>query len=422
VKLALGLLLAAVLGLAWALHGSRGDPRAIAEPGEGARASDGGSIPATPGAATTDATAPAELEVARARIVELEEQVARLRATLDAAETDRIAREQEFLRFTQGIAQLGTLAGATMPTFETRAEPQVADGKAEEEPVPAPPAVPDPTAVRSREIFLALRALLAAEQVVGLDLLESGHLQEGFTGPIVMRTLDDRGRPLGSLTAERLRLEASRAARMVTIVLEHGAERRDGVRVPFDGGPADAEGRGGQRRIVLADCDPKPWIEGLPELFPSSDRDPFVDDGRYELGRLRATLNTLLLSESGASRESGTGGRASEGWYRLQGLGGVQGAVLRDVALDQLDRDGRIERRFFADRMVILREAKGLQILLEGGSQVRGDEKTPFLDGRYRIFLPRAATNAWEKAGLPGLAPAEPKIPPAPEPTEPRKP
>ncbi len=414
-KVALALGLALALAFGWALFRMRGEPATTGDPIAAARVIDGGG-------STPSGTVPTELEVARARIAELEEQVARLRQSVDSAEAAHIAREQEFLRFTQGIAQLGTLAGATMPTFETKADPDAAaaDASAEAEPVQAPPALPDPNAARSREIFLALRALLVAEQVVGLDLLESGLLQEGFTGPVVIRTLDDRGRPLGSLTAERLRLEASRAARMVTIVLEHGAERRDGARTPFDGGPSDAEGRGGQRRIVLADCDPRQWVEGLPELFADKDRDQRIDDGRYDLARLRATLNTLMLSEAGASRETGTGGRATEGWYRLQGVGGVQGTVLRDVALDQLDRDGRIERRFFADRMVILREAQGLQILLEGGSQVRGDEKTPFLDGRYRIFLPRAATGAWEKAGLPGLDAVE--IPPAPEPVEPRKP
>jgi hypothetical protein len=105
--------------------------------------------------------------------------------------------------------------------------------------------------------------------------------------------------------------------------------------------------------------------------------------------------------------------------------------VLRDIALDQYDRDNHLVRRLFADRMVIVREAHGLLILLQDGSQVRGDQKAPFLDGRFRIFLPRADADAWEKAGVPGLAadasvpkpalaaPADPSDPPPPQQTSP---
>src|SRR4029078_9952877 len=86
---------------------------------------------------------------------------------------------------------------------------------------------------------------------------------------------------------------------------------------------------------------------------------------------------------------------------------------LRDVALDQFDRDGRLLRRLFADRMSFLREAHGLQILLQDGTQVRGEQKAPFLEGRYRIFLPRDDRDAWSKEGVPGLA-NDAGIPPSP--------
>jgi hypothetical protein len=176
---------------------------------------------------------------------------------------------------------------------------------------------------------------------------------------------------------------------MVTLVLENGYERRGGAKVAFEGGPIDESGRGGVRRIALPDCDPAPWIESVPELFGAAERARDIDDGRHDLGALRASLNDLLRGE------------ASSGWYRVQGIGGVQGRVLRDVALDRLDRDGRIERRYFADRMAILREPLGLQLSLEGGCHVKGDQKSPFLDGRCRLFLPRANVAAWEKAEIP---------------------
>lgn len=369
-----------------------------------------------------------ELEAARERIRALESQVIRLRAELGAAEDRRIEREREFLRYTEGIAKLTTLAGAMpdLTRFKPEAEvekPKIletppegietelaatrerlaAEDRARDDarraamtsPTPTPDAPPplDKVRERSRAIFHGLRGLLASEQVTSLDLLESGRLEAGFTGPVVLRVLDERGRPLGSISAERLRLEASRSARMVTIVLEQGYERRSGVKTPFDGGPADAEGRGGVRRIALPDCDPRAWIEGLPELFAPEDLDRSIDDGRVDLGRLRATLNQLLHGE------------ANDVSYRVRGLGGVQGHVLRDVAVDVLDREGRIERRLYADRMTIVRERNGVQLSLEGGSQIRGDNKAPFLDGRYRIFLPRAKVDAWTRAGVPGLEP-----------------
>jgi hypothetical protein len=410
-------------------------------------ATDGTAIPAARSAPATPATtgavgspkdpqpSSAELDAARARIAELEETVRQLRVALEAAESARIEREREFLRFTQGISQLGTLAGGTAPTFatqvpavDTAAQPAAVPGPAVTSDTSSPAAetataaaqAPDAPAAapivdegRSRAIYLNLRALLAAEQVQGIDLLESGNLQQGFVGPIVMRELDGFGHPIGSLVADRLRLEASRAARMVTIVLEQGCERRDGAAVPFAGGPADEQGRGGQRRIVLSDCNPRTWIESMPELFPPKALDDSIDDGKVDLAKLRATLNTLLHGEAGASVESAARPHTSGDWYRVQGIGGVQGSVLRDVALDQFDRDGRLLRRLFADRMAFLRETHGLQILLQDGTQVRGEEKAPFLEGRYRIFLPRADADAWGKEGVPGLG-AEAAISAAP--------
>jgi hypothetical protein len=57
----------------------------------------------------------------------------------------------------------------------------------------------------------------------------------------------------------------------------------------------------------------------------------------------------------------------------------------------------------------VLREPQGLQILLEDGVQMRGDVKTPFLAGAFRIFLPRADAAAWQAAGVPGLSEPPPR-------------
>lgn len=293
------------------------------------------------------------------------------------------------------------------------------------------PAFASPAEKRDHEIFVALRSLLLAEQVSGFDLLESGALRDGATGPVVMRVLDERGHPLGTLYAERMHLEGSRAARMLTLVLEDGFERRgrdktDFAAVPIHApraaassfsssalaasslsptvstsdtssastSPSAARGPRNARRIVLPDIDPRAWIESVPELFGAEEKTPAPDDGRWDLGAVRAALNDLLRLD------------ASAGLYRVQALGGVEADMLRDVQLDALDRAGHLERKLFADRMRVAPGDQGVMIVLEGGAQLRGDEKTPFLDNRYRIFLPRASLDEWRKAGVPGLSPA----------------
>jgi hypothetical protein len=397
------------------------------------------------------------------------ERIRELESELASATDERVEREKKWLAYAQGMSKLGAIAGAppppanpdpvleravassaltALPELSTSAaldDAAVASAATKRDaasaktdapapkletpaPKPEPPAPkPEPPAPkpepptpkhggadpalaaiekRDRDAFVALRSLFMIEQVGGFDLLESGTLHEASTGPVVLRVLDDRGRPLGAIYAERMRLEGSRAARTLTIVLEDGHERRGGVRTPFPEVPqrdtsADASGipRGPSvphtaRRIVLPDVDPEPWIAALPELFAAEAKEPPPNDGLWNLEDVRAGLNVLLRQD------------ASAGYYRVQSLSGVQGDTLREVQVDALDRDGRLERKLFADRMRCLASDRGVMIQLESGAQMRGDEKTPFQDGRYRIFLPRADIGEWQKTGVPGLSPA----------------
>lgn len=339
----------------------------------------------------------AELEAARVRIADLE-------TDLMKAAAERIEREQEWLRYSKALTQLTSASGKPAATFQPMPETQAA--LAEEPGAPKPsgeasePSAEEVAAIakRNREIEISLRSLLEMEQVTSYDLLETGTLSsEGFTGPVVMRAFDDRGRPVGTLAADRLRLEGSRAARSLTIVLENGYEKRGGETFPFDG-PGTEPGRGGMRRIELPDIDPSPWIAPLAELFSPEDQAPPSDDGSWDLGTVRAALNLLLRED------------VEHGWWRLVGVAGVQAGVFRDVQIDQLDASGKLERKLFADRMEITEQKNGVKIELTDGAQLRGDSKAPFLDGRYRIFLPRASVEAWRKAGIPGLsAPPRPR-------------
>ncbi len=318
-----------------------------------------------------------------ARLDPRELELAELRALLERERRRRQERELEWHEFNKSLFALGV--DGIVPAFP------VADDYRPQEPADAPVDAFDEElarqrtarAVRLEELRLSLRALMKIEEVRGFDVLELGELGEDFVGPVVFRILDDRGRLAGSLSAARLHFEAARAARVVTFVFEDGSEARGGTRTPFE-----------TRRFPVPYVDPLPWLEALPELFSTADLVGPEDDGLWRVEDVRLELNRLLALDT------------SLGWYRLRTLGGVSGAELVEVQLEALDADGRIEKRLFADRMSIRREAPGIRLVLEEGAIVRGDEKTAFLQGRYEIYLARVDAEAWEKARLPGSAAA----------------
>lgn len=340
---------------------------------------------------------PGEVGELRARVAALEAERGTLHARIEALELElarerdaRLVREQEWLDYTRAL-------GTFLPE-ERRRElpawgphlPVVIEG------APATDAEADPAAVqrarRSDEVRASLRALVAAEGLRGIDLLEVGTVADGAVGPVVFRLLDADGRLAGSLYAERLRLEASLAGRTLTIVLEDGHESHGGQRTPIgnDGDPAGPPAW----RIPLEGIDPRPWMESLGELFEELPDDAPPDDGLWDLAYVQVTLNALL-------REDATGG-----WLRLKRLGGVDNGVLRDVHVEVLDAEGRLERRVFADRLTLEASPEGAVLRFTGGVHLRGEERTPFLDGGWRVWLPHARLDAWRAAGLPGLVPS----------------
>ncbi len=356
-------------------------------------------------ASATERISALEAELVRVRSVRSCEQhgeeILRLRAEIAAADDRRIAREREWLRFLRNLDELRIPKLAPEKAF-------VPDLPAEEL-APAVESTAEPIAVdparveREAAIGRALRALVSVEGLTSLGLLEVGHLGDGWIGPVLFRVLDGRGRLAGSLYAERLRLEGSRAARTLTLVLEAGYEMRGGERVAFTPGNA-SDGTplaGGVRRLQVLDCDPTRWADTLGELFGPSEALVVIDDGRWSLVYVKGALNRLLKQD------------ASEGHWRLKSVNGVLDGALREVHLERMSRDGALESRVFADVLRILRQERGFLLELGNGAQLRGEEKTPFIDDRFRIFLPRAVHAEWEAAVLPGLAePDEAAAPP----------
>ncbi len=323
---------------------------------------------------------------------ELREQLDQLRAELACEQELRLEREKEWLRYTRAIDALSGDALEQGPRFVAQAPAEEVEAQAE----PGPPTVDPATLERSAQIERSLRALLAVEGVRGMDLLEAGRLGDGWIGPVVFRLLDEQGRLAGSLGAERLRLAGSRTARTLTLILEEGFESRGGVRTPFDAPQIEAQTEPresfGTRRIELDEVDPLHWAQAAPELFGGAPLVAPLDDGQWNLTWVRANLNRLLRLD------------VERGYWRLKSLGGVSEGQLRDVQLEQFDSSGKLERRLFADRLALERRERGVALLLGDGALVRGDEKTPFLDGQYRIYLPRADQGEWNRAGLPGLS------------------
>lgn len=333
------------------------------------------------------------LETERAQWHEREQEYLRriklLKRELDSATKLRESREREWLGFTEMLSVFEVPDLPAQPEFlADEGEPDEALRREER----AREAELERALQRGQEICLDLRALFIADQVLGLDFLEVGIVEEGATGPIVVRLLDNLGRPSGTLVSERLRLECSHAGRSVTLVFEEGYESYGGIAKPF--GPPTAAGskRGGVRRIHLPWIDPAPWIEALPELFSSSARETTPDGGRWNLTDVRDRLNELLRGESRG------------GHWRLRSVGGVVRGVLREVHLVQLDDGGGVVRRVFADHMRIRTVEGGVRLELEDGVQERNGRTAPFLEGRYLIILPGASVRAWRATPLPGLA------------------
>ena len=356
-------------------------PRWLAAPARTAESETGDpenrGKPEEPRAAEEEAVGPKATEESL-----LEDRVAQLEGELQALRARRVERELAWYEYNRALADLNIdalVAAFAVDEELLRENDLVAEAGTEEG--TGDDDLDGSQSQRDLELERGVRSLLALEGFFGLDLLELGPPQGAAgAGPAIFRMLDDRGRLLGSLNARLLRLEASRSARTITLVLEDGYESRGGKRVPF---------AGGARRLLIPYVDPGPWIEALPELFGEAALNTAIDDGLWQLEPLRRELNRLLALET------------SGGWWRLQGIGGVLGDTLRDVQLEQLDSDGRTRRRIFADRLRILLEDPGLLMILEDGAILRGSKKTPFVDGSYRLFLPRAPLEEWRAADIP---------------------
>ena len=312
---------------------------------------------------------------AEARADDLQRRVEELEAELAFAQDAAFAAEEEFQTFLQVLSGVAP-DDVARAMAELGAVPEDAVAEAE----PPPPLEEEPGLVRAAELGALLRSLLRSEEISGLDLLEPGRWDGERLGPVVFRTLDDRGRLTGSISAARLHLEAAVAGRTVTLVLSDGHEVAGGRRTPFT-----------ELRLPFVRVDPRPWIDAVPELFEDASVLVPEDDGTWDVEALRLRLGELL------------GRDAAGGFYRLRHLGGVRAETLLDLHLVEHDAEGRVLRHLFADTATLDLLDRGAVIALAGCVAVRGEEKRPFPGGVLRLYLPRAEHAAWRAARLPGI-------------------
>lgn len=333
-----------------------------------------------PAAAAAQPAPPAEDEAWKRRELELLTRIAQLETELAEAQARALRQQQEWEQYMRVLQGFEVVEIPEPPEFLAESLKTPVDPLKEAEARRAAL-----RAARSAEIGRRLKALLIADGVGGLDFLDVGLLHEhnGRTciGPVIGRLLDGRGRLVGRMRAEHLHLEVSRAARVVTLVLEEASQSSGGdtIRSEVD-------------RIGLASIDPRPWIEAVPDLIDRADVDADIDDGTWDLPGLRVRLTQLLAASSG------NGGNR----WRIVGVGGVRQRRLMDVQFVELDARGAVQRRLFADSAEIRVPKNGLpEILLRDGSVKRGDRVAPFLDGSYSILLPFADAATWAAAEIP---------------------
>ena len=137
-------------------------------------------------------------------------------------------------------------------------------------------------------------------------------------------------------------------------------------------------------------------------------------DADYLEVRRSANLRELATSssarleklEKGMLLELLSNGVQTNGYYKVKHIDGVLKDKLRGLHLVEYSPAGLSIRHIFADVGTLSLGDRGATILLEDGASMRGDEKTAFLRGRFRIYLPKADQDLWKAESLPGLGSA----------------
>ena len=152
--------------------------------------------PERPGSEQPSSPVLGEVERLRERERELLERIALLESELRAERSRSLARQEEWISFTRLLQGFEIPALPAPPEFVATALVAPRDPAAE-----ALERAEAALRVRGAQVEASLRTLLRAESVRGFDLLEVGLLHEhegrSWTGPVIARLIDERGRMVG---------------------------------------------------------------------------------------------------------------------------------------------------------------------------------------------------------------------------------
>ncbi len=233
---------------------------------------------------------------------------------------------------------------------------------------------------------------------------------------VVLLEWNAEGQVAAVIRAARVEFELHRMTANLVLRFHEGYRTASGVRVPLP-----AEGL----RLDLDGVNADAWISHFPELAetgaelaaaPPAAPATGADAAARALPQPAAPPAQPEAARPGAPRAPAVGvkeiqraldgflaKRGSFSYYRLNALGGVEGAVLKLVQINWHDNSGRLVKTIEADSMVVRLHEKNASVELElhNGAFLDNDVKHPFSDDVFRLHLPRQDLAAWRASGIP---------------------
>jgi hypothetical protein len=194
----------------------------------------------------------------------------------------------------------------------------------------------------------------------------------------------------------------------------NGSRTRDGVKTAL---PAAG------LTVSLPDINVPAWVAHFPEIAPKGvawqpigkvpppapglvDPNPEGTQGNEQAGNGQsgngAAQEMTPLERTRRALDNLLSEKHSFGHYRLESVDRIEGDALRIVRLSWFDSNGILFKYIEADSLRVRSRGEGwIELILENGSFIRLDKKTPFRDPEYRIHLPNQKVGDWRATGLP---------------------
>jgi hypothetical protein len=295
-------------------------------------------------------------------------------------------------------------APATTEVSSATASPAVADsaatvvspgepaGEATGESVSAPnDAAPPPEEAAGDAVFdpttRAVNDFLGAAGVIDHRLLRQGGIRDGELRDVVFELRSAEGRPIGSRSAQGLKIRVDPGTLTAQLVLRGGETVERGQRTPFPEEGFEVEIAAIAREsLTIAEILPFLALDApIPEVKPEIARSE-----RFDSREPLALLN----------RELGDSGR---GYVRFAVLRGIDAGRLIDVELNHYTGAGALMKTVVARSCDVDRTARRVRLVFRDGHHVQNGREVPFFKGRgdgesaptWTLDLEDADPEAW---------------------------